>query len=50
MKVKEFLKNSMEYLNFDKEVIENAIELANDKKSQMLIDSQYKVGGSVNQF
>ena len=29
----------MEYLNFDKEVIENSIELANEKKSQMLIDS-----------
>ena len=29
----------MEYLNFDREVIENAIELANEKKSQMLIDS-----------
>jgi hypothetical protein len=29
----------MEYLNFDKEAIENALELANDKKSQMLIGS-----------
>ena len=38
-KVKDFLKQSMEYLNFDREVIENAIELANEKKSQMLIDS-----------
>ena len=26
MKVKEFLKNSMEYLNFDKEVIENKMK------------------------
>ena len=29
IKVKQFLKQSMEYLHFDKNVIENALELAN---------------------
>ena len=29
IKVKQFLKQSMEYLHFDKNVIDNALELAN---------------------